>query len=63
MLAKRTYKGTGLEVAQRVYYVLSDDKKYASHRAAKALSLIVAKLVEKGVLSAAELDELLLECA
>lgn len=61
VLRKQTFKGEGLELEQRIFYTLTDKKELQVHRMAKAISLLLKALVEKGVLSKKDIDELLFE--
>jgi hypothetical protein len=63
LLRDETFKDEGLETDVRVYYTLTDKKNVQAHRTAKAISLLVATLERKGLLTNAEIDELLLEIA
>lgn len=58
---KQMFKGEGLELQQRIFYTLTDKKELQAHRTAKAVSLLLNALVEKGVLSKKDIDELLFE--
>lgn len=66
-LAKLTYKQEGLETEKRVFYtLLGDEASQASrslqtHRNSKALGLLFKVLLEKGLLTEEELDQILLE--
>ncbi len=62
LLAEKTHNDVE-EVERRVFYTLSDNKPEQLHRVTKLVSLLVKHLHEKRHLSAAEIDELLLECA
>lgn len=61
-LREKTFKDEGLETARRVFYTLKSDEKLASLLTSKALALLVELLVEKNLISQAEIDALLLEC-
>jgi hypothetical protein len=75
-LYKRTYKGQADSTSQRVYYTLHDpmmkdppqpipvgwtrDDRSQAHRTARVLSDLIEHLEKKGLLTEAELDEILL---
>jgi len=75
-LAQRTYKGQVDYTSQRVYYTLTDplkkdpprpmskewstDDRSVAHRTARVLADLIEHLEKKGVLTEAELDEMLL---
>ena len=74
-LARRTFKGQVDFTSQRVYYTLNDpltkdpprplpkewtaDDRSVAHRTARVLSNLIEHLEKKGLLSEAELDEIL----
>ena len=60
VLREKTHKNDGLDLGQRVFYTLSDDKDLQNHRNTKAIALLVKVLHEKKQLSDGEVDELLL---
>ena len=62
VLREKTYKNDGLELDQRVFYTLSNDKNLQDHRNTKAIALLVKVLHDKKQLSDGEVDELLLQC-
>jgi hypothetical protein len=55
----RTLKDEGLEVAQRVFHVLTRTKEMELARVTKGLSLTLALLLEKQVIGEDDLDTLL----
>jgi hypothetical protein len=67
VLAERTYKQDGLDVEKRVFYTLhgegnSPQRDAAqTHRNSKAISLLFKTLLDKGLLTEEQLDEILLE--
>jgi hypothetical protein len=64
ILRTHTFKDDGLSVAQRVFYsVHTEDKNLQAARNTKAISLLVERLHEKGIIGDEELDELLLQVA
>jgi len=62
-LNKYTNKDEDLDVEQRVYYTLTDNKPLQPHRVAKALSLLVKHLHDRQMLNDKEVDDLLLDVA
>jgi hypothetical protein len=66
-LAERTYKQDGLEVEKRIFYTLHGEGKspqrdeLQSHRNSKAISLLFKLLLDKGLLTEEQLDEILLD--
>jgi hypothetical protein len=62
VLREKTYKNDVVELDQRVFYTLSNDKDLQNHRNTKAIALLVKVLHEKKQLSDGEVDELLLQC-
>ncbi|MGD0127870.1 MAG: hypothetical protein ABSF46_21100 [Terriglobia bacterium] len=62
VLREKTYKDDGLELDQRVFYTLSNEKGLQNHRNTKAIAHLMKVLHEKGQLSEGEIDELLLQC-
>jgi hypothetical protein len=67
VLAEKTYKQDGLDVAQRVFYTLIAEpdnphrEKLQAHRNSKAIALLFQTLCEKRHITATQLDEILLE--
>lgn len=64
-LEKLTFKGQCDNNSHRVFYTLTTDSEghdLTQHRIANVLSGVIAKLVEKEILTEAELDDILLEC-
>ncbi|PRP70875.1 hypothetical protein BUE93_09450 [Chromobacterium amazonense] len=73
---ERTFKEPGIDPARRVFYTIQgahEPKRLVKNdrifddldaiRSAKLLSLLMEKLLAKGVISEAELDELLFQIA
>lgn len=63
MLRDHTHKDLSEDVERRVFYTLTDKEKMQAHRTAKAVTLVIALLQKKNLLSEDELDDLLLDCA
>jgi hypothetical protein len=62
ILRTHTFKDEGFPVGQRVFYSLhTEDKNLQAARNTKAISLLVERLHEKGIIGEEELDELLLQ--
>lgn len=71
VLRKETFKEDGLAVDVRVFYTLAlsgqqipEDRKerLQLHRTTKAIALLTRQLRDAGILSEAQIDELLFEC-
>ena len=66
-LAERTYKNDGLDVEKRVFYTLHGEGKspqrdeLQNHRNSKAIALLFKTLLDRGLVSDQQLDEILLE--
>lgn len=66
-LAERTYKQDGLEVEKRVFYTLYGEGKspqrdeLQNHRNSKAIGMLFKILLDKGLLTEEQLDEVLLD--
>ena len=66
-LAERTYKQDGLEVEKRIFYTLHGEGKspqrdeLQNHRNSKAIAILFKVLLEKGLLTEEQLDEILLD--
>jgi len=60
VLRERTFKGEYEDVAHRVYHTLSDKKELQEHRTMHVLAGLIDLLIEKGMISESELDNLLL---
>ncbi len=66
-LAERTYKQDGLEVEKRVFYTLHGEGKspqrdeLQNHRNSKAIGMLFKVLLDKGLLTEDQLDEILLD--
>lgn len=58
-----TFKRDGIDVAHRVFYTLMQQHDEQARRNSKAIALLVKLLDEKGLLTAAEVDQLLLATA
>ena len=50
-----------LPIAQRVYYTLTDNEGIKSKQTAKTLGLLIENLVNKGILSREDTDDMLFE--
>jgi len=50
-----------LPVAQRIYYTLTDNEKIKAKQTAKTLGLLIDNLVNKGILSGKDIDNMLFE--
>jgi hypothetical protein len=50
-----------LPVAQRIYYTLTDNEKINAKQTAKTLGLLIENLVDKGILSGEDIDDMLFE--
>ena len=61
ILVEKTHKGDGLETKERIFYTLTDDKRFIQHRTAKLLALLISLLKEKGLISEEVLDEFLFQ--
>jgi hypothetical protein len=48
-------------VAQRIYYTLTDNEKIHAKQTAKTLGLLIENLVNKGILSGEDIDDMLFE--
>jgi hypothetical protein len=48
-------------VAQRIYYTLTDNEKINAKQTAKTLGLLIENLVNKGILSGEDIDDILFE--
>jgi hypothetical protein len=66
-LAERTYKQDGLEVEKRIFYTLHGEGKsprrdeLQNHRNSKAIALLFKMLLDKRLLTEAQLDDILLD--
>ncbi len=66
-LAERTYKQEGFEVEKRVVYTLHGEGKspqrdeLQNHRNSKAIGMLFKVLMDKGLLTEEQLDEILLD--
>ena len=47
--------------AQRIYYTLTDNEKINAKQTAKTLGLLIENLVNKGILSGEDIDDILFE--
>jgi hypothetical protein len=65
VLAKRTHKQDGLDVARRVFYTLKgeepEDWQSRAHRNSKAIAMLIKQLSELGILTENRIDDILLE--
>ena len=50
-----------LPVAQRIYYTLTDNEEINAKQIAKTLGLLIENLVNKGILSGEDIDDILFE--
>ena len=50
-----------LPVAQRIYYTLTDNEEINAKQIAKTLGLLIENLVNKGILSGEDIDDMLFE--
>jgi len=50
-----------LPVAQRIYYTLTDNEEIKAKQTAKTLGLLIENLVNKGILSGEDIDDMLFE--
>jgi len=50
-----------LPVAQRIYYTLTDNEEINAKQIAKTLGLLIENLVNKGMLSGEDIDDMLFE--
>lgn len=67
VLQNKTYKQVGLDVGHRVFHTLTGEdgdphrEKLQAHRNSKAIALLFKNLRENGLLTEAQLDEIMLE--
>ncbi len=61
ILREKTHKGDVEEIEKRVFYTLTDQKGLEGHFTAKALSILISLLHEKGALNDKDIDKLLFE--
>ena len=65
VLARKTYKQDGLDVARRAYYTLKgeepEDWQSRAHRNSKAIAMIIKNLSELGILTEDRIDDILFE--
>jgi hypothetical protein len=59
ILNKKTNRD--LPVAQRIYYTLTDNEEIKAKQTAKTLGLLIENLVNKGILSGEDIDDILFE--
>jgi len=50
-----------LQIAQRIYYTLTDNEEIKAKQTAKTLGLLIENLVNKGILSGEDIDDMLFE--
>jgi len=62
VLIEKTFKEEGVDTHRRVFYTLTAEENFASHRNSKLLASLVKLLEDRGVINDVDLDELLLEC-
>jgi len=62
ILRDDTFKGQTDDLERRVFYTLKDKKGMELHRVMKAITLVVVRLREHGILDDDAIDEMLLEC-
>lgn len=58
ILAKETFNGDVSDLEQRVFYTLTD-KKFQTHRIAKAVAMLITTLNRKGLMNQGEIDDFL----
>jgi ABC-type uncharacterized transport system substrate-binding protein len=65
VLAKKTHKQDGVDVARRVFYTLKgeepEDWQTRAHRNSKAIAMLIKNLSELGILTEDRIDDILLE--
>ena len=65
ILATKTHKQDGIDVARRVFYTLKseepEDWKSRAHRNSKAIAMVIKNLAELGILTEYRIDDILLE--
>ena len=49
------------ETSKRIYYTLTADKTVDTHRIAKTLALLIARLEDEGVVDDVDIDQMLIE--
>ena len=49
------------EISERIYHTLTSDITLDKHRIAKAISILIKRLVEEGVIRKDEIDDLLFQ--
>jgi hypothetical protein len=59
ILNEKTHRD--LPVAQRIYYTLTDNEEIKARQTAKTLGLLLENLVNKGILSGEDIDDILFE--
>jgi hypothetical protein len=59
ILKKKTHRDH--PVAQRIYYTLTDNEEIKAKQTAKTLGLLIENLVNKGILSGEDIDDILFE--
>lgn len=62
VLRDETYKDQTDDLEHRVFYTLNNKKGMELHRVTKAITLVIVRLREQGILDDDSLDDLLLEC-
>jgi hypothetical protein len=60
VLREETFKDA-VDVERRVYYTLSAEKEFQSHRNSKAIAILIGRMVDGGTLTSMQLDDLLLK--
>ena len=50
-----------VEISERIYHTLTADITLDKHRIAKAISILIKRLVEEGVIRKDEIDDLLFQ--
>lgn len=65
VLAKKTHKQDGVDVARRVFYTLKgeepEDWQTCAHHNSKAIAMLIKNLSELGILTEDRIDDILLE--
>jgi len=63
ILNEKTFKSEEYEIGRRVFYTITDEEgKQEVRRISLLLSQLIQILIEKGVLTEGDIDELLLKC-
>lgn len=62
ILREKTFKEEGMELDKRVFYTLTAEEQFKSHRNSKLLASLVKLLNERGLVNDADIDVLLFDC-